>query len=458
MSKSYITKIILCISFGVGLNTAWSQQAIVTEEIFSLGMQLGSGARAISMGGAFTSVGNDFSSSLWNPATLRNIDAIEFYGSLSHLNRENNFRLTSKNRFFDPTASNHKESYTKLNDFGLAYAVPTTQGALALGFGFNRVKSFDSNFNFSAFDAVPIADSDDPQGIYPDSVKHAWQEFTTGSLNIWNISGALDVSPNVSVGISLNFWSGGTNFESTFDEFDDVNIYLFDSYTIENSLTTDISGFNAKVGTLFRMGILNLGGAISTPISLKIDESFFEDVSQYDDNGLLNEDFSYSSDAIFDYKIQSPWSFSAGASLNLLNFIFAADIEHNDWSNVRYNSLPPFEGVSTTEANRNIRNYYRPTQRIRLGAEFKLPFSNISLRAGYFEDPSIFKNADPDENKKFYSAGIGLQVDKKARLDLAYVHGKWKYNNQGLPNTITVGSYEENIKINKFYIALALQI
>ncbi|MCH7756428.1 hypothetical protein IH970_15080, partial [candidate division KSB1 bacterium] len=58
------------------------------EEIFSLGMQLGTGARAIAMGGAYTSVGGDFSASFWNPAALADIRRVEFYGSLSHLMRQ----------------------------------------------------------------------------------------------------------------------------------------------------------------------------------------------------------------------------------------------------------------------------------------------------------------------------------------------------------------------------------
>lgn len=414
------------------------------EEIFSLGMQLGSGARAIAMGGAYTSIGGDFSATLWNPAALADIRRIEVYGSMSHLMRENRTALLSNRASFDPTSRKDDEDFTKFNDIGVAYPVPTIRGSLVFAFGFNRVKSFDSNFDFRSFNQSP-----------DDLVNQAWKEDETGGLNVWNLSGAVDVSPNISLGATLNFWTGGTDFASTFREVDIDDNYTFTDFTVENGLNTDVSGFNAKLGAVYRAGILRLGATMATPVTFKVKEDWtFRENLTFDDGS-----FSDSTDAgFFEYKIRSPFTFTAGASLNLLNFVFSGDVEYNDWTQIRYRTEPPIADLTRTEANRIIRDNYRATTRIRLGAEFTLPLTGLSFRAGYFRDPSIIDNRPDDEDKQFLSAGVGFLLDKQVKLDVAFVHGFWKNFNNGLPETTDVGDYSEDIKVNKLFLSLAFRL
>jgi len=440
----------------LGIVICLSGSSLAQEEIFSLGMQLGTGARAIAMGGAYTSVGGDFSASFWNPATLADIRRVEFYGSLSHLMRQNTAEFSDIP--FNPTINENEENFTRFNDLGLAYPVPTQQGSLVFSFGYNRVKSYDSNFDFRAFNFSP-----------DDSVNQAWKELETGSLNTWTASGAMAVSPNMSVGIGLNFWTGGSDFQTTFREVDIDDIYAdFENFTRDDGLNTNISGFNIKIGGLIKLPLLRLGATISTPITFKVKEDFFTSEKLLDDNLDLAEEFF--DEGFFEYRIKSPWTFTGGASLNLLNFIFSGDVEYNDWTQIKYKSEPPIAGVTQTDANLSIRNNYRATTRIRLGGEFTLPLTGLSFRAGYFRDPSIFDSdsifkrevckdfVSSDEDKQFYSAGIGFLVDKQVRLDVTLVHGFWKNCKEGLPGTDDINDYVEDIKVNKAFVSLAFRL
>ncbi len=426
----------------LGVVVCLSGSSPAQEEIFSLGMQLGTGARAIAMGGAYTSVGGDFSASFWNPAALADISRVEFYGSLSHLMRQNTVEFGVP---FDSAINESEENFTKFNSAGLVYPVPTERGSLVFSFGYNQVKSFDSNFDFRAFNFSP-----------DDSVNQAWKELETGSLNTWTASGAMAVSPNTSVGIGLNFWTGGSDFHTTFREVDIEDIYAdFENFTRDDGLKTNISGFNVKIGGLIDLPLLRLGATISTPITFKVKEHFFTSEELLDDNLDLAEEFF--DEGFFEYRIKSPWTFTGGASLNLLNFVFSGDVEYNDWTQIRYKSEPPFAGVTQTEANLSIRDNYRATTRIRLGGEFTLPLTGLSFRAGYFRDPSMFQGASSDEDKQFYSAGIGFLVDKQVRLDVALVHGFWKNFNQDLPETDATIDYED-IKVNKAFVSLTFRL
>ena len=394
------------------------------------------------------SLGGDYSAAFWNPAALADIRRVEVFGSLSHFMRENTVE-------FGPLAKEDDASFTKLNEFGLAYPVPTLQGSLVFGFGYHRVKSFDTNFAFQWFN-----DTAD------DSVTQAWRDNGSGNLSAWVLSGAVDVSPNMSLGIGLNFWTGGEDFEATFREQDRDDIFTFDRFTTENTLNTDISGFNVKAGGLFRMGrLMRLGLAVSTPITFKVEESWSSSEETLFDDSTF-EDFV--DEGVFDYKIRSPWTFSAGGSVDLLNFVFSGDLEYNDWSQIEYISEPPFddpdlpgEPLSVTKANRLIEDNYRATLRTRLGAEFTLPLTGISFRAGYFRDPSIRQDRDTDEDKQFLSAGVGFLVDKQVKLDLAFVHGFWKNFNSELevPGGETdIFEYVEDIKVNKVFVTLAFRL
>ena len=426
----------------LALSWLFRVEGYAQEEVFSLGFQLGNGARALAMGGAYTSVGGDYSASLWNPAALADIKRTEIFGSLSHLMRENTAS-------FGVTAPVQNEaSFTRLNDFGMAYAVPTVRGSMVFSFGFNRVKTYDSNFAFEWFNAT-----DD------DLVSQAWREIEDGSLNAWTLAGAVDVSPNASLGLSMNFWSGGTEFGSTFREVDVDDIYTFESFTVEDNLNTDITGFNLKGGALFRVGpMLRLGATVSTPIKFKVEEDF----SNLEELLLDDQSVEDSLDeGVFEYRIRSPWTFTGGASLSLLNFVFSGDVEYNDWSQVRYTSEPPFEGLSQNEANRLIRQNYRPTTRLRVGAEFGLPLTGVSVRAGYFRDPSIQQDRPSEEDKQFYSAGVGFLVDKQVKLDVTYVHGFWKSFNGELPVPGAISditNHAEDIKVNKVFVTLAFRL
>jgi long-subunit fatty acid transport protein len=430
------------------------------EEIFSLGFQLGNGARALAMGGAYTSIGGDYSATVWNPAGLAGIRRNEVFGTLSHFMRENTTQFSGINVQNDA-------SFTKLDDFGMAYAVPTIRGSLVFSFGYNRVKTYDSNFAFEWFN-----NSED------DQVNQSWREFESGSLNLWTLAAAVDVSPNASVGLGLNFWTGGTNFESTTrvvdinNVYDSSNLYVyedpsdpqfvfevpdFESQTVFNNLDLNITGFNLKGGALFKIGpIMQLGATISTPVEYKVKEDFFSDTLQVYDDGF-EENYSIADEnRLFEYRIRSPWAFTGGASLHLLNFVFSGDVEYNDWTQVRYTG-----DFADNVANRQIRETYRPTARLRLGGEFNLPFTGMTVRAGYFRDPSIRQDRPSQEDKQFYSAGIGFLVDRQVKLDVAFVHGFWKQFNTNLavPGRATdVDLYVEDIKVNKVFVTLAFRL
>ncbi|KAA0224188.1 hypothetical protein EDS67_24265 [candidate division KSB1 bacterium] len=408
------------------------------EELFQRGIEFGVGGRAMGMGGAYIGVGDDYSAAFWNPAALTQIRRLEGFATLSYAQREDNAT-------FDFYRENDKASYTNFNSIGLAYPIPTYRGSLVFSLGYHRVRPYDSNFSFSWFNNTP-----------DDSVNQRWSELEDGSLNNWTFAGASEIAPNFSVGASVNLWSGKNDFLASFTERDVLDLYTFDSYRNDNALLSEFSGVNFKLAGLYRASsLLRLGFTLATPTTFTVKEKWnTSDETEYDDGEVEQGN----DNGRFEYKIRSPFSLGAGASVNAAGLLLSGSVEHNDWSQIRYTTEPPIEGLSRNEANDELARNYRATTRVRLGAEFTLPVLDVQLRGGYLLDPNPLEGLPGDADREFLTAGVGIFLDKQVRLDLAFVTGEWRDYKQPLDDlSDTLVPVSEKITLNKAFASLAFR-
>lgn len=419
------------------------------EEIFQRGTEFGIGGRALGMGGAYLGVSDDYSAAYWNPAALSQIRRIEGFATLSHTQRKNDIAA------FDTYGGLDKASFTRFNSFGLAYPIPTYRGSLVFSLGYHRVRPYDSNFSFSWFNASP-----------GDSLNQRWSELEEGSLNNWTLGLGTEVAPNLSVGVALNAWSGKNDYQFSFVEKDVLDIYYLNEFRHDDNVLSEYSGWNLKLAAMYHpSSLLRLGITLGTPTTFKVEDSWqvFEETTEETDNGGLDR-FTYSDNGRFKYKIRSPFSLAAGGAVNVANLLISGSAELNDWSQIRYTTEPPIDGLSKSEANDELARNYRETVRLRVGAEFTIPIIDLQVRAGAFRDPSPLANLPKDADREFYTAGLGIFLDKQVRLDLAVVTGEWReYKDplrdfgDGAGNDIDVIPTSEKIRLNQAYVSLAFR-
>lgn len=408
------------------------------EEVFQRGIEFGIGGRAMGMGGAYTGVGDDYSAAFWNPAALTQIRRLEGFATLSHAQRENEAT-------FGFTRNLDKASATNFNSLGLAYPIPTYRGSLVFSLGYHRVRPYDSNFSFAWFNNTP-----------EDSVNQRWSELEDGSLSTWTFAGATEVAPNFSVGAAINLWSGKNDYLSSFVENDILDLYTFRSYRNDDALVSEFSGINVKLAGLYRASsLLRLGFTLGTPTTFTVKDRWdVTDETEFDDGEIEG-----GSDAgRYEYKIRSPFSLGAGAAVNAAGLLLSGSVEHNDWSQIRYTTEPPIEGLSRNEANDELARNYRATTRMRLGAEFTLPVLDVQLRAGYFRDPNPLKGLPDNADREFLTAGVGIFLDKQVRLDLAVITGQWHDYKDPLDDfSDTLVPVSEKITMNQAFASLAFR-
>jgi len=419
--------------------TSFSFQNLFSQsEVFFIGHQFGVGARAMSLGGAFSAVADDYTATYWNPAGLTQIRRMEFTGAMSH------FMMKSESTFRSSTTIDETNA-TKLNAIGFVFPYPTYRGSLVFAIGYNRVKTFDSGFTY--------------QGLFnsesDSAYKQTYTELENGSLTNWVFSGAIEMTQNLSVGVSLNIWRGNDDYQwiSEYDELYNINYY---DQTDELSIKTDYSSVNFKLGALYRMGILGrISATISTPVKLRAEESWLTSTLFYDNYDPLYADSTFyeEDNGNWDYSIKSPYTFSVGAAFTLFpNLIVAGDLEYSDWSQLQYTSEPPVGSLG--ETNRYFKRNYHATTQVRLRAEFTIPLINLQLRGGFFNQPSPLIDAPSSADRKYLTAGVGLLLDKQVKLDLTWLRGWWtdeNYLSEEIP------SVTEDTVINKLLATVAFR-
>ncbi len=357
----------------------FAQDEIPERLLLTGGQQLGSGARALGLGGTYTGIADDYSAIWWNPAGLAQVKRIEVQGTLLRTGFSNDANYFGLGREGTTDA-------LRLNNLGVVFPVPVYQGALSFAFGYSQITDYDRRTQVVS----GLAGMD-------------WENFDeleSGRLGQWSFATAVDISPNLSVGAGVNYWTGSSDY-SLLGDYTESGERLH----TEQSLFTDLGGWNFNMGGMYRPGrLVRIGVSTSTPFSMSI-----------------NEEWSFDGDdGYFDYKMSYPWIWRIGGSVAPGRWLAAMDIEYRDWQALEFRGETPFQGVSRAEANRQIRDTYESTTRVSFGGEYLFPAYGLRGRAGYSIEPSNFKNAGSDADKGVLSLGFGVLIDRSVMLDATW--------------------------------------
>jgi hypothetical protein len=397
---------------------------------FTRGYNWEVGAKALSLGGAFTGVSDDYSALFYNPAGLGQITRASMVGGFSHLMLED--QATS----YGFTAID-EASFSKLGQLGLVLPVPTFQGSIVLAFGYHRIRGFGRALSLPevvhTVDYDVVTESD----LYsvPFDVINSGQVLQEGSLSQTSLGASIEVAPNVYLGGSLNFWGGIRDY--SWDRYvlgDVYNVQIdtssYDVLVADTYYSThyreSYSGLNMTLGAFLKpVSFFQLGIVVKTPVVLRgkrdTDLYIYEEVppgwDRFDD---------YSDNWPASSKIQSPWVFQAGGSFTIGPMMITGEADLTDYSQIRYKT-DTSEGITQSSANNQIRKNLRSTVNYRFGGELAVPFLPLFLRGGYGIQKSPQKDALSTQDRKTLSLGFGVNLSQQFVLDVGYAVTSWKY-------------------------------
>jgi len=400
-------------------NIVSAQEEVYINEVIA-GNFFGAGARAMGMGGAQIAACDDGTALIYNPAALVRIKRIEVSTSLSHQ------RMTNETAF-ESSSGLRSASNTRFSGVNLAFPVPTYRGSLVFGFGVSRVKSFDKVFQYS-----DQFSGGDFTGV----------ETESGGVYQWSVGGAVDLSPSVSCGLALSYYSGrdlyNFEFDSSYTDLTQSGRYIFTSASDD-----DYSGVGVKLGGLIRPHrYLTFGATVDFPATYtitqdwRVTEEFISYSPQYSYASVTEPGF-------YEYKLSLPYSLGAGLALNIDHLLLACDVNFTDWAQMEYRSPLGLE-----EENRALSESYTDVLRYHFGAEVFLPKISGRLRGGYYYDPIPFSTANVERDRHSITAGAGFLIDQLVTLDLAYLWGLWEVRDPQI-------STSEEYKTHRFFLSAA---
>jgi hypothetical protein len=476
-------KIILILAIALAYSSQlWSQNEV--DALRYSKTTFGGTARYMSMGGAFTALGADFSALSSNPGGigLYKKSEISFTPSL----------------FFSMTSSDYKGSSTidrkgnfNISNVGVVFVTkPEKSNSSALkyfqfGIGLNRINNFNrrtiiegENQGTSIVDTyvndangIPYQDiEDDHDGFYAYDLNLAlWtymidtlpgytnlyyssvpqgttklqrkEILSWGSTNEFSLAFGANLSNRIYLGGSFGF-PYIRYFEKDRYTEKDLNDQIddFNEINITDELITKGGGFNLKFGMIFHAtSWLRIGGAIHSPTWYNnlSDEYLARITTDFDNGDHFTSESPY---GYYDYNLETPWRAIGGISFIIAKTaLLSGEYEYIDYSSARFRGAE----YSFDIENSAISNVYGATQNIRVGAEYRI--GNFALRGGYAMYGSPFHSNLNDGQVNYITGGLGFR-EKNFFIDLAYVRSDsdedyYLYYNEKARNHLTSNNF-----------------
>lgn len=431
-------------------------QGFLDLKRYSVTRQFGT-ARSMGMGGAIGATGIDFSVSQVNPAALGQIRISQASGTIG-LNFTNN-----SGTYLDHNIQDSRFNFSIPNLGIVLSKVQTKMGkektkglvSYSFGFGFNRVNDFNRTIsiggtnsqssyldylaeqatkyvdwnstanNFYPFfpeelalaaNAIVHVDSNKYEANLPNVVtmNQNYRYQQSGRQTDWNISWAGNFDHRIYFGAAIGVPAiRYSSTETITEQSNDPNVSPNVSFEQNTIVSTSGTGFNGKVGLMFRANDwLRLGMAYHSPTSYTLTDQFSY---TFMSRNFTNGQFVYTSGQLlssdpgnFKYKFTTPGKMVFSTALVFKKTAMIAV----DYEMVNYK-----EAQSPTNelifVNNLVRDNFRAADNFRIGGEFN--YLDYRFRAGYgmYASPfnNVILNAIKGDNLalQVYSLGFGYQ-------------------------------------------------
>lgn len=353
--------------------------------LFGSGFQLNEhGAKAMSLGGAFTAIANDPSAIYFNGAGIINLSGFNLMLGTTLIFSDASFR--------GPYPSIVETKMEKQVFYpSHFYATYQANDKLFLGLGFNTPFGLGTEWN------------ENWVGRFV-SVKIDLQTFS------FNPTIAYKFNENISASVGLLY-----NFANV-TIIRNVNLSPFNAEAQINIDGDDNSAFGFNAGLLIKANDkLSFGASYRSEVEYNFDGTVkSRGPSQFSE--LLPQGSGKS-------KLVTPQQFTIGIAYKFLDkFLISSDFQYVFWSS--YDSLNIDFNNSDIEDSKSPR-LYDNSYFIRFGLEYILN-EKLALRGGLFFDKNPIKDeyldaTIPDADRLGFNLGFGYDLSNKISLDVAYL-------------------------------------
>ncbi len=434
---------------------------------------VGSGARALGMGGAFIAVADDATAASWNPGGLTQLERPEFSAVYS-------WKFFSED--FDTGANLNPGDAedTDFDEFNYISFVYPFQRTLA---GRNFVVSLNYQQKFD-FDRRLTFRYRIPQVLFGTlfSQKLGNIEFhQDGSLGSFSPAFGFEITDRISLGVVMNIWDQDLipiNEWTKTTRTDDT--WLFGNSmrltrTIQNERYENVKGINYTLGFLWKpTERFSIGGVYHTAFAADVDYTQRFTVMGFPPAAAVIKQRR---------RIEFPNAYGLGLAYRFPNdkLTIALDVTRREWDKfveIEKGPSPIFQErrFSPITGLPKWRSHHDPTYTVRLGAEYlflntqePLPNYLPSLRLGAFYDPEpasqashaqdlfgqvyqMGKTGKPDDYWGL-TLGLGVLIKNRVNLDLAYIY---RWGDDVRKDTFSMWDVDADVTQHELYLSTVI--
>ncbi len=243
----------------------------------------------------------------------------------------------------------------------------------------------------------------------------------SGSLSQFDLGYGASYRDRLYIGGAIGIVSSNyTQLRTLVEADNDLNTH-FNSLTSQTTLKTTGSGFNARVGMIYRVtDVLRLGASVQTPTFMRLNDTFDESLtSNFSAQGTdrVPSDLPVGDTRVvrptneFTYNLTTPFRANGGAAVTLGKHGFVTgDVEYVGYGQARLRTQTPNvdDDAAFAIENSNIRARYKNTINLRFGAEGRFDIFRVRLGYARYGDP-YKADTKGERAQNFYTAGAGLR-------------------------------------------------
>ena len=427
-------------------------------------------ARALSMGNAASVLNDTYSATLLNPATLGLAKKITANTSIG-LSLYNN-DATFLNETFPS-----KKTETVLTQAGFIFPLSNDSSSnnFMISLGYNRSRDFNRILKFSGFNSsnnsliqdltsinnyiprqlqlsYPVYDPGTQEylgdrTIFDGNLNQEGYVLQEGGINYWSFGTAYEFAYNIFFGISINYNVGSYLSNKEFTESNTMNYYSdslrtiasnpltagFQSFYINDINDWSFNGYDVRFGVLYKFfNFIGIGASVKTPsVTSVTEQNYVHGKSDFLTSNTVTIDTLIENK----FTIQSPYEFTVAADVNLWFLTGAAEVTYIDYTQMKFSD--GLDVPRRAALNKQILDTYTQTFNVRVGAEFRLPFTGLSARAGAIYIPYPVADAPQDFDRKYLTAGVGIKSGEGSmEFNVAYVYGFWDQINNDYGSSV----------------------
>ena len=388
---------------------------LITPLLYAGGYEFGGlGSRALSMGGAYIGLADDWTASYWNPAGLAQLEGAG--AGLDFLSTHPTLRGSDSFANLPPTPQTaEKYKYTKDMFINYSGMEPDQFNKTSTNYHFYQPQGLGGYMTFPEFTLGLTVYS--PMGYYSD-----WNDtlsYGMGSIYAKNYQQLVIVETQLT--ISREIFDGlyaGAGIALLYDRIErkaekDVSNSGILDYDYDFDLKNDGYGAEGSFGLLYKISdMISAGAVYRTGSTVKMTGNTSSSLSFMG----LDEDTNDT------YKFRHPPTWGVGLAITPImdELILTADFQQTMWSFYRTNVQYDQEGVLLQSSSYD--EDWSDSNRYRVGAEYMLK-PTWAVRAGFFFDESplpakaVSLAHIADVDRKNITFGTGFEIAQGLTAD-----------------------------------------